>query len=338
MNYLKEINAFHNMQETNPLSTAAAHLWSVLMHVNNRAGWKKEFSVAASLLCVKAALKEGTFKRARLELRDKGYIRFTPQGANRAAVYEMISLVHFEDNAGVDAAREDGGGERAAADGENIVLGEHVRTGDGCAAGAVEGGALSGESAGVAGRMDHSTDRSADPGNGGSVAPLYKQNKAKQKEHPNTTPGVSDAVVFYQENFGVIRPYVAEDLLNWVKDVGELLVLAAMKRALERGKGSWGYVKAILKDWQGRGVRTVADVHAADVAFQNQKHERKRSRRSFGSKREEVIPDWFKERKKKLALEEGQEVERKQNPGPERVRGKEAEEAEKKELEALVRG
>jgi len=65
MNYLKEINAFHASQETEPLTIAAAYLWIVLMDINNRAGWREQFSVAATLLCAKTSLKEGTFKRAR---------------------------------------------------------------------------------------------------------------------------------------------------------------------------------------------------------------------------------------------------------------------------------
>lgn len=92
MNYLKEINAFHARQETEPLTMAAAYLWIVLMDINNRAGWKKQFTVAVSLLCAKTSLKEGTFKRARNELQKKGYIHVESQGANRAAMYQMISL------------------------------------------------------------------------------------------------------------------------------------------------------------------------------------------------------------------------------------------------------
>ncbi|MBP1971347.1 hypothetical protein J2Z83_003486 [Virgibacillus natechei] len=75
MNYIKELNAFHNRLETNPLSASAANLWHVLMHVNNKPGWLKEFTVAVSVLCAKAALTESTFKRARAELDEKGYIR-----------------------------------------------------------------------------------------------------------------------------------------------------------------------------------------------------------------------------------------------------------------------
>ncbi|MFD2924782.1 DnaD domain-containing protein [Halobacillus naozhouensis] len=92
MNYLKEINAFYNQLEVNPLSGSANSLWHALLHINNKAGWKKEFTVAASVLCSKAGLSDGTFKRARNELKQKGYIIHKARGSNLSAVYEMISV------------------------------------------------------------------------------------------------------------------------------------------------------------------------------------------------------------------------------------------------------
>src|SRR5699024_8174894 len=59
---------------------------------NNRAGWKEQFTVPVSLLCARAGMEEGHFKRERTELREKGYIRVEPQGANRAAKDQLISL------------------------------------------------------------------------------------------------------------------------------------------------------------------------------------------------------------------------------------------------------
>jgi len=76
-------------QETNPLTISAAYLWFLLMDVNNKAGWRKKFTVAASLLRLKATLPDTTFKQARLELEKKGYIRFELRGRNRAAVYQI---------------------------------------------------------------------------------------------------------------------------------------------------------------------------------------------------------------------------------------------------------
>lgn len=90
VNYIKEINAFYQRQETNPLSSATANLCHTSMHVNNRTGLIREFTVASLALCSKANLTESTFKRARTELSDKGYIFYESQGGNRAAKYQII--------------------------------------------------------------------------------------------------------------------------------------------------------------------------------------------------------------------------------------------------------
>ncbi|WP_449354881.1 DnaD domain protein [Virgibacillus natechei] len=70
-------------------------------------------------------------------------------------------------------------------------------------------------------------------------APFSKHKQKNKQKKTNTT----DAARFYQENFGVITSYVADDLLNWVNDIGDALVLEALKRALERNKASWGICK-----------------------------------------------------------------------------------------------
>src|SRR5699024_2616493 len=91
MNYIQEINAFYARVETNPLSGSAVCLWHTLMHVNNRAHWGEEFSVAASVLCSKSGLASSTFKRARTELKEKGYIKVTSRGT-KAPIYRVVSL------------------------------------------------------------------------------------------------------------------------------------------------------------------------------------------------------------------------------------------------------
>ncbi|WP_158591754.1 DnaD domain-containing protein [Oceanobacillus halophilus] len=163
MNYIKELNAFSVKQETNRLSLGAANLWHVLMAINNRAGWVKEFTVAMSLLCYKAVLSESTCKRARTELQEKGYIRYQSRGGNQAAVYSMISLCDFE---GVEEA----GGVAGKASG-NV---------DGKAGGKVSG------------KVNDSAS--------GNPSTLYKQKEKKikgnRKEHAGT-----DAEIYFQRNF-----------------------------------------------------------------------------------------------------------------------------------------
>lgn len=42
-----------------------------------------------------------------------------------------------------------------------------------------------------------------------------------------------------------------------------------MKRTLEQNKSKWIYVKAILKAWSHKSIRTVEQADAEDAAFQN---------------------------------------------------------------------
>jgi DnaD/phage-associated family protein len=85
------------------------------------------------------------------------------------------------------------------------------------------------------------------------------------------------------------------------KEEGEALVMEAMKRAMERNKASWGYVKTILKTWEKKGIRSLDAVRADDVEFRKRKQ--RQNHYFTNGKRGEVIPDWFKEQKEKSEKE-----------------------------------
>lgn len=108
----------------------------------------------------------------------------------------------------------------------------------------------------------------------------------------NTRDGNSDAIIFYQENFGSITPHVSNDLLVWLDDLGDEMVIEAMKRSVERNKRSWGYVKSILQSWLTKNIKTVDQAKAEETEFRNQKQ----ARFAKGNKaqRPEIVPDWFK--------------------------------------------
>ena len=92
MNYLTEINSFYDWLETNSISDSAITLWHALMHINNRAGWITEFTVAISTLETKTGLKKGAIVRARLRLQQAGRIDFKSRTGQQSAVYTMISF------------------------------------------------------------------------------------------------------------------------------------------------------------------------------------------------------------------------------------------------------
>ncbi|WP_407272044.1 DnaD domain-containing protein [Radiobacillus sp. PE A8.2] len=241
MNYIKEINAFYNIIETNPLSASACTLWHTLMHISNRTGWKPTFTVAAAVLKLKSGLKDSSFKRAREELQHKGFISFQSQGGNQAAVYQIISLSSNMDHST-----------------------------DYCSDQTMDQS------------TDHSVDRSADP--------LYKQNNTKQKEKNNTT----DAHDFYADNFGDICPFIVNEIATWTNDVGDALVVEAIKRAVSRNILSWSYVEKILLSWKDKGIRSVEAARAEGIAFITQR--KKKLPRSSRGGRREVVPEWFEDR------------------------------------------
>lgn len=92
MNYIREINAFYDWLETNRLSTGAMSLWYALMHINNKTGWKNEFTVPISVLSFKTGLSPRAVTNARKELTEAGRIAWTSKDGNQAAQYSINSL------------------------------------------------------------------------------------------------------------------------------------------------------------------------------------------------------------------------------------------------------
>ncbi|ENQ3077378.1 DnaD domain protein [Bacillus cereus] len=77
----------------------------------------------------------------------------------------------------------------------------------------------------------------------------------------------SNVFTFYEQNFGSLSPYTAEELTAWVDDLSEELVLKALQIAHENNKRTLAYVKGILRDWHGKGYTKVSEVEEAAVKF-----------------------------------------------------------------------
>ena len=125
-----------------------------------------------------------------------------------------------------------------------------------------------------------------------------KKNKEikKNKEYISTT--ITDAVSFYLENFGQLAPITAEEIIAWINDTNEELVLHAMKIAIDRNNRSWGYVKGILKNWQNKNVKTVQQANAADTEFKNKQSTKQTSfSKNISKNKKEVVPKWMNQEK-----------------------------------------
>ena len=97
MNYIREIRAFYDWLLTNPIPAHAQSLWHALMHVANKTGWKKEFTVANSTFLSMLGISQAQLTRMRNVLIGKGLISYAKQPGRKAPKYSMISVVaHYE--------------------------------------------------------------------------------------------------------------------------------------------------------------------------------------------------------------------------------------------------
>ncbi|WP_051530064.1 DnaD domain protein [Anoxybacteroides tepidamans] len=264
MNYIKELNAFYDWLELNELSPSAINLWYALMHINNKAGWTETFTVAESVLCVKTGLTDRTLRKVRNELKQKGRIDFVSRKGGKAPIYNIIPFEPSEKSAEINS--------------EELKATEI-------------------NSAGSAG--DSSVGRSA--GSAGDSSALIKQNKTKQNEtkkerEEERARDFREVVSFFEQNgFGAVGGYIGERMAAWIDDMSKEIVIEAMKTAVENGAKTWGYVETILRDWCQKGVQTVEQARAVQLAFKEQRSKNRSDNVSNRRKtvRTEMLPEWF---------------------------------------------
>ncbi|HAA8925354.1 TPA_asm: DNA replication protein DnaD [Listeria monocytogenes] len=120
---------------------------------------------------------------------------------------------------------------------------------------------------------------------------------------------------FWEQNgFGMMLPVEMEKLLAWVDDFAgnREIVMKALEVTSEQGanKRNYAYVNKILRNWEERGFKTVADVNAAEEERRKQ-NEQKYNKPAYGkynkNQKQEVLPDWFdKEQEQQVSTTESE--------------------------------
>jgi|LSQX01.3.fsa_nt_gb predicted phage replisome organizer len=63
---------------------------------------------------------------------------------------------------------------------------------------------------------------------------------------------------FYQDNFGLITPFIAQDILGFIeKGVEEGLIVAAMQLALKNNAPTWNYTSTIIINCMKKNIKTL---------------------------------------------------------------------------------
>jgi len=116
------------------------------------------------------------------------------------------------------------------------------------------------------------------------------------------TPPKQNAFAFYEQNhFGALGSLIMYKIESWIKDMSEPVVIKAMEKAVLNGKTTWGYVETILKDWWNKKLFTLEAIEADDLRWRDQRikatqQKNKPQRTYMQPRREEVVPEWFKNR------------------------------------------
>ena len=90
MNYIREINAFMDWLEINPLEATTQALWFHIMAIANKSGWPEWFTIANLTLMARVNISENTLIKHRNILIQKGRILYKNQGKQKAGKYKLI--------------------------------------------------------------------------------------------------------------------------------------------------------------------------------------------------------------------------------------------------------
>lgn len=310
MNYLKQMLALNQLQLRDPLSKGQYMLFQALLNVNNDCGWIEWFEVASIRLELFSQMSREGVQKARKELIERGLIEFKSNGT-RAGSYRLKKLYEDSTQTSTQVSTQDSTQSSTQINTEIEPLSTPLPTQ-------------------LEKNTQMSTQDSTQSSTQGSTqdsTPLNKLNKTKlnkskvnscssytemsteksaDKDDNKTTENVFE---FYQKNFGILSSFIQEDILYWIRDIGDELVLEALKRALEQNK-EYGYAKKIMQSWVRKGIDSLEKAEAERVQFIRANEKRGNSYQRTG--RVATVPDWVNNpndtKETKLSPEEEQKL------------------------------
>lgn len=93
---------------------------------------------------------------------------------------------------------------------------------------------------------------------------------------------------FYQNNIGMMTPYVQQNVIHWCNDTSPELVMLAIEKAVKENALKFSYAEAILKSWLNQGVKTKAEA----LAEMNRRSQAGRNGYQKANNFKETLPDW----------------------------------------------
>ncbi|GAE31788.1 DnaD domain-containing protein [Halalkalibacter hemicellulosilyticus] len=92
-----------------------------------------------------------------------------------------------------------------------------------------------------------------------------EEEQEQDKEQQQDLTGA--VFTFYEENIGVLNPFIAQSLSHWLEELEAEVIILAMKKALRKQK-KWDYAEGILKRWVNDNLTSLQAIEARDVRQQ----------------------------------------------------------------------
>ena len=328
MNFLLQVRKLGNQQLISPLPAGQYMLLQALLTINNNCGWLEEFTVALSTLESFTGLSRAGVQKARRALVNKGYIEFKSNGT-KAGSYKLFKL--YEENSSIS------GTSNAHSEVTSSTTSSTRKSNSNVNESTLENSDMTGTDevfkntstqvvSGECKQHDATSIASSNVSSTTSSTSLTKLNKTKQNKTKDTVSGSEkemsienssthddapkeNVFEFYQQNFGMLSPFVQQDMLYWIQDIGHELVLEALKRTLEQNK-EYGYAKRIMQSWVKKGVDTLEKAMAERVQYVRSFDKKTNSYPRTG--RVAPVPDWAvnqnETKETKLSPEEEQKL------------------------------
>ena len=234
MDYIRQINAFENLNEYNEIGPGAQLLWYKLMRVANLSGWQNELSISNTRLQSMTKTSEKTLINNRNQLIQTGLLQYKKRGRTKAGIYIITDLTgKFPVKATVNNIATG-----------NITVDSTVNR-----------------------KVNHSVNSSVDSTvDTSAYINKTKQDKTKNNiasEYSDNSNSEQTAVSYWLNQVNPAEaPTIIESINYWVKDFNgqDEIVIAAIDEMLENNARSYKYIDRVLKSWESKGLDTFKKV------------------------------------------------------------------------------
>lgn len=236
MDYIRQINAFENLNEFNDIGPGAQLLWYKLMRVANLSGWQKELSISNTRLQSMTKTSEKTLINNRNQLIQNGLLQYKKRGRTKAGIYILSDIT---------------GNFTVKTPADNATTGNiPVDTTVDCSVDTT-----------VNSSVVSSVDTSA-------YINKTKQNKTKQSNNASessiTKNSEESAVRYWLNQVNPAEaPFITQSIQYWVNDFdgNDEIVILAINDMLQHNARNYSYLEKILKSWEELGLDTPEKVN-----------------------------------------------------------------------------